>query len=167
MVFQGEEGNKTYPLRNKGQRDWYSEIEKEESSRRLQNRGRPGEGRELGGRGGGGGVGAGVWRRGGGGGGSAFIVPLYSDLVMEKGGGREGEGVGGGGEGEGVGGGVGGGGSAFIVPLYCDLVMKMPPLIMTGFTATKQPPVTNTSSFYGTNSCAYHQSVLVHVLPVH
>ena len=51
MVFQGEEGNKTYPLRNKGQRDWYSEIEKEESSRRSQNRGRPGEGREVGGRG--------------------------------------------------------------------------------------------------------------------
>ena len=101
MVFQGEEGNKTYPLRNKGQRDWYSEIEKEESSRRPQNKERPGEERELGGRGEG-----------------------------------------------------GRGGSAFIVPLYSCLVMKMLPLIMTGFTPTKQPPVTNTRSFYGTNSCA-------------
>ena len=48
MVFQGEEGKKTYPLRNKGQRDWYSEIMSEESSRIPQNKGRPGEGKELG-----------------------------------------------------------------------------------------------------------------------
>ena len=48
MVFQGEEGKKTHPLRNKGQRDWYSEIEREESSRPPQNKGRPGEGREGG-----------------------------------------------------------------------------------------------------------------------
>ena len=65
MVFQGEEGKKTHPLRNKGQRDWYSEIEREESSRPPQNKGRPGEGRE----GGGGG------KEGG------EMNPLYSYLV--------------------------------------------------------------------------------------